>query len=163
MKIKIIDLLFFFHEKRLEEGFKFIFKDEVLEYKNNCLVFAKTGSYLGTEYILERVLNDEITILTPDLIKFDEDSTTTQVNDSIKKEDIDSILSQTLISVEKYGDKTTILKATLPNGFVIIESASCVDPKNFDMSIGEQICMKKLEDKIWELEGYKLQSELSLN
>lgn len=163
MKIKVIDLLFFFHEKRLEEGFKFIFKDEVLEYKTNNLRFMKTNICFGYKYPLEQVLNDEITILTPELIKFDEDNTSTSVDDSVKKEDIDSILSQTLISVEKYGDKTTILKATLPNGFVVVESSSCVDPKNFNMSIGEQICMKKLEDKIWELEGYKLQNELSLN
>ena len=123
----------------------------------------RTGNDLGYKYKLEKVLDEEIQVLTPDLIKSDEDSTTTQVNDLVKKEDIDSILSQTLISVEKYGDKTTILKATLPNGFVVVESSSCVDPKNFNMSIGEQICMKKLEDKIWELEGYKLQNELSLN
>lgn len=162
MKIKIIDLLFFFHEKRLEEGFKFIFRDEVLEYKNKNLMFVKTDDSLGYRYKLEKVLDEEIIVLTPELIKFDEDSTNT-VNDSVKKETIDSILSQTLMATEKYGDKTTILKATLPNGFVIVESSSCVDPKNFDMSIGEQICMKKLEDKIWELEGYKLQNELSLN
>lgn len=163
MKIKIINLLFFVHEQRLEEGFKFIFRDEVLEYKNKNLMFVKTGNSLGYKYNLENILDEEIIVLTPDLINIDEDSTTTQVNDSVKKEDIDSILSQTLISVEKYGDKTTILKATLPNGFVVGESSSCVDPKNFNMSIGEQICMKHLEDKIWELEGYKLQNELSLN
>ena len=163
MKIKIIDLLFFFQKKRLEKGFKFVFRDEVLEYKNEDLIFVQTDECFGYQYKLEKVLDEEILVLTPDLIKFDEDSTTTQVNYSVKKEDIDSILSQTLISVEKYGDKTTILKATLPNGFVVVESSSCVDPKNFNMSIGEQICMKKLEDKIWELEGYKLQNELSLN
>lgn len=163
MKIKIIDLLFFFQEKRLEKGFKFVFRDEVLEYKNEDLIFVQTDECFSYQYKLEKVLDEEILVLTPDLIKFDEDSTTTQVNDSVKKEDIDSILSQTLISVEKYGDKTTILKATLPNGFVVVESSSCVDPKNFNMSIGEQICMKKLEDKIWELEGYKLQNELYLN
>lgn len=163
MKIKIINLLFFFQEKRLEKGFKFVFRDEVFEYRNNRLVSVKTGIYLGTKYILEQVLNDEITILAPFLIKFDEDNTSTPVDDSVKKETIDNILSQTLIVVEKYGNKTTILKATLPNGFEVVESSSCVDPKNFNMSIGEQICMKKLEDKIWELEGYKLQNELSLN
>lgn len=78
----------------------------------------------------------------------------------VNKKDIDNILKDTLIKVEKYGDKTTILKATLPNGFVIIESSSCVDPANFDMKMGEEICMDKLVNKIWELEGYKLQSEL---
>lgn len=83
------------------------------------------------------------------------------MKNKITKEDIDLILAKTYIKVEQYGDKTTVLMATLPNGFVIVESSSCVDPANFDMKIGEQICMQKLEDKIWELEGYKLQSKLS--
>ena len=83
------------------------------------------------------------------------------MKNSITKEDIDLILAKTYIKVEQYGDKTTVLMATLPNGFVIVESSSCVDPANFDMKIGEQICMQKLEDKIWELEGYRLQCELS--
>ena len=77
----------------------------------------------------------------------------------ITKKDIDNILKDTLIKVEQYGDKTTVLKATLPNNFAIVESSSCVDPANFDMKIGEEICMDKLVNKIWELEGYKLQSK----
>lgn len=82
------------------------------------------------------------------------------MKNSITQKDIDNILKDTLIKVEQYGDKTTVLKATLPNDFVIIESSSCIDPVNFDMKLGEQICMGKLCDKIWELEGYKLQSKI---
>lgn len=78
----------------------------------------------------------------------------------ITKEDIDNILKDTLIKVEKFGDKTVVLMATLPSGFVLVEHSSCVDPKNFDMALGEQICMRKIEDKIYELEGYRLQCNL---
>lgn len=81
----------------------------------------------------------------------------------VTQEDIDKILANTLIKVEKYGEKTTVLMATLPNGFVIVESSSCVDPANFDMKIGEQICMEHLVNRIWELEGYHLQTELTSN
>ena len=81
------------------------------------------------------------------------------MKNSITKKDIDNILKDTLIKVEQYGDKTTVLKATLPNDFVIVESSSCVDSSNFDMKVGEEICMEKLFNKIWELEGYKLQSK----
>lgn len=83
------------------------------------------------------------------------------MKNTITKQDIDNILKDTLIKTEKYGDKTTVLMATLPNGFVIVESSSCVDPANFDMKIGEEICMERIVNKIWELEGYKLQSEMS--
>ena len=81
----------------------------------------------------------------------------------VTQEDIDKILANTLIKVEKYGEKTTVLMATLPNGFVIVESSSCVDPANFDMKIGEQICMEHLVNRIWKLEGYRLQTELANN
>lgn len=81
-------------------------------------------------------------------------------NNKVTKKDIDNILAKTFVKVEKYGDKTVVLMATLPNGFAIVESSSCVDPVNFDMSVGEEICMDKLVDKIYELEGYKLQSKL---
>lgn len=83
------------------------------------------------------------------------------MKNTITKQDIDNILSNTLIKTEKYGDKTTVLMAALPNGFEIVVSSSCVDPTNFDMKIGEEICMEKLTNKIWELEVYSLQSELS--
>lgn len=82
------------------------------------------------------------------------------MNNTITQERINNILKNTRIETEKYGDKTTILKATLPNGFVIVESSSCIDPNNFDMEIGSKICMERLENKIWELEGYKLQSKI---
>ena len=57
-----------------------------------------------------------------------------------------------------YG-KTTIVSAKLPNGFVIVESSSCVDPENYDVKTGEGICRSRIINKIWELEGYKLQDE----
>lgn len=80
------------------------------------------------------------------------------MKNKISKKDIDKILEDSFMEVEQYGNKTTVLKATLPNGFVIVESSSCVDPKNFDMKVGEEICLDKLVNKIWELEGYNLQS-----
>lgn len=83
------------------------------------------------------------------------------MKNSITKKDIDNILAKTFVKVEKYGDKTVVLMATLPNEFVIVESSSCVDPVNFDMSVGEEICMDKLVNRIYELEGYKLQCELN--
>ena len=81
------------------------------------------------------------------------------MKNTITKQDIDNILKDTLIKVEQYGDKTTVLKATLPNDFVIVDWSVCVDPANFDMKIGEEICMDKLVNKIWELESYKHQCQ----
>ena len=60
--------------------------------------------------------------------------------------------------VEQLGVKTTLVAVELKNGFEIIETSSCVDADNFDMNIGEEICMKKIKDKIWTFLGFLLQS-----
>ena len=64
------------------------------------------------------------------------------------------------LEIEKFRDKTTIVKAILKNGFVLVEHSSCVDPINFDMELGKQICIERIENKIWELLGFKLQCDL---
>lgn len=56
--------------------------------------------------------------------------------------------------------KCLILSCKLKNGFVITESSACVDPKNFDAIIGVQICKERIKNKIWELEGYRLQNNI---
>ena len=55
------------------------------------------------------------------------------------------------LEIEKFRDKTTIVKAILKNRFVLVEHSSCVDPINFDMELGKQICIERIENKIWEL------------
>lgn len=56
------------------------------------------------------------------------------------------------------GDRTTVVRCVLRNGFEIVESSSCVDPKNYSEKMGEEICMGKIKDKIWELLGFLLQT-----
>lgn len=58
------------------------------------------------------------------------------------------------------GGKTTVVQATLVNGFVITESSSCVDPANYDEKMGAEICMSKILDKVWFLMGFLLQTAL---
>ena len=58
----------------------------------------------------------------------------------------------------KSGDKTTIVRVTLKNGFEIVETSACVDKANYDQELGTKICMKRIEDKVWELLGFLLQT-----
>lgn len=60
--------------------------------------------------------------------------------------------------VSTIGDKTTLVRAVLVNGFEIIESSACVDKVNYNEDIGAEICMKKIKDKIWMLLGFLLQT-----
>lgn len=79
----------------------------------------------------------------------------------VTEEDIKNILKNTVINVSTVFDKCTVVTAKLPNGFIITESSACVDPANYDLGLGTDICVERITNKIWELEGYRLQCEMS--
>lgn len=81
-------------------------------------------------------------------------------SNTVTDEMIDKIVEETEFKTIQIYGKTTIVSAKLPNGFVITESSSCVDPTNYDEKLGEEICKNRIIDKIWEFEGYKLQDEI---
>lgn len=56
------------------------------------------------------------------------------------------------------GDKVTVVRATLRNGFELVESSACVSPENYDEKLGAKICMEKIEEKVWFLLGFLLQT-----
>lgn len=56
------------------------------------------------------------------------------------------------------GGKTTVVHAVLKNGFEIVESANCVSAENYDEKLGEEICMERIRNKIWELLAFLLQT-----
>ena len=62
------------------------------------------------------------------------------------------------IETSTVGYKTTMVRCVLRNGFEIIETSACVDARNYDQKLGEEICMKKIKDKIWYLLGFLLQT-----
>ena len=79
-----------------------------------------------------------------------------EVVNSVTKEQVEDVLLKSKVDTMQYGDSTTIVVCTLPNGFRIVESSSCVDPANYSQKIGEEICLERIENKIWELLGYML-------
>lgn len=71
-----------------------------------------------------------------------------QVNDSIE-----SVIDM------KVGEKTTLVLLKLKNGFEVVGTSACVDPANYNHEVGVGFAKKRAMDKVWELEGYKLQSQ----
>lgn len=83
------------------------------------------------------------------------------MENKITQKHIEGILQNTEFAVQhRVFDKVTIVSARLPNGFVITVDSACVDPENYDEKIGLELCISKVTDKIWELEGYRLQCEI---
>ena len=58
------------------------------------------------------------------------------------------------------GKKVTLVAARLSNGFLLVETSTCVDPANYDESIGAEICIKRIRDRVWMLEGFLLSEKI---
>ncbi|RFA37041.1 hypothetical protein CAI16_02920 [Virgibacillus dokdonensis] len=83
------------------------------------------------------------------------------MSNKVTKEQIDDIMVHSEYEVfHKIFDKQCVVVAKLPNGFTVIGESACVNPKIYDEEIGENLAKKRIEDRIWELEGYKLQCNL---
>lgn len=74
------------------------------------------------------------------------------------KENMQDVVVRTL---DDFGKLCTYVTVRMKNGFTLRESTTCVDPANYDEEIGKQICLEKIEDKVWFLLGYALQTEAS--
>ena len=75
---------------------------------------------------------------------------------SISQEMVDDFIVAK--EVTTMGDKCTVVRATLRNGFEIVESSACVSAENYDEQLGAKICMNKIKDKVWFLLGFLLQT-----
>ncbi|MFC6170374.1 Gp49 family protein [Loigolactobacillus jiayinensis] len=82
------------------------------------------------------------------------------MKNTITNADIEALMNRSEIKTETVFDKVTVVSLKLPSGFVITEASGSVDPANYDADMGKQICLDRITDKIWELEGYRLQAEL---
>lgn len=78
----------------------------------------------------------------------------------IKPEQINAIIDAAEVTIEDRFGCMTVVHAKLPCGFIISETSACIDPDNYDRKIGAEICMNRVRNKVWELEGYhKMRSE----
>ena len=111
---------------------------------------AEEGYLIGSD--TEFVWQDKASFEEQHLFKLDE-------HNKITKELVEASVDKwqhTIMEVDGQ-NKTVIVMAILKNGFVIVESSSCVDPANFDFNIGFNSCVNRIYNKIWELTGFVLQ------
>ncbi|MEG1256892.1 Gp49 family protein [Clostridium sp.] len=79
---------------------------------------------------------------------------------TVKQTQVDKMLEESEVVVSTLWGKCTVVAVQLPNGFTIVEHSGAVDPANYDENIGKEVCLEKIKNEIWRLEGYKLQCEL---
>lgn len=79
---------------------------------------------------------------------------------SLNEEKLESLVGR--IYYHRVPDTTvTICAITLKNGFTVVGESACIDPDNFNHSIGEQVAYNNAFEKIWQLEGYRIKSQLA--
>lgn len=78
----------------------------------------------------------------------------------VTDEHIAEIMGNSEFEVFTSFDKCTIVSCKLPNGFVITEYVSFVNPDDYDEEMSADICFDKIAEKIWELETYRLQQNV---
>ena len=78
----------------------------------------------------------------------------------VTESQVDSIIREGTLNVITMGEKTTLVEFTTKEGFVMVESSSCVDKANYNQEIGQSICLGRIRNKLWEYEGYCLQKAL---
>lgn len=67
---------------------------------------------------------------------------------------IDEIIADSeRIEMDVFGCCTVVV-LKLPNGYTLVEKAGTIDPAEYNPALGRDICMRRLKDKVWELEGY---------
>ena len=79
---------------------------------------------------------------------------------SLNREKLEALVSHT--HYHHVPDTTTTICAiTLKNGFTVVGESACIDPNNFDQIIGQKIAYENAFEKLWQLEGYRIKSQLA--
>ena len=79
----------------------------------------------------------------------------------VTQEQINNILDNSDYKIfHRVFDKQCVVVALLPNGFTLVGESACVDPNNYDETIGYDLAMKDIEKQLWMLEGYLLQQKM---
>lgn len=79
------------------------------------------------------------------------------MTNTITQQHIDTLFAEATIETRTIFDKCTLVSVQFANGFILTESSACVDSENYDEEMGAAICLGRIENKLWELEGYRLQ------
>ena len=141
----------------IKNGDKLIFKKDINGF-NKGYVVTVSNLKIKRDFI-SFDCNDGYALTLP-IVAVDTLFDKVQATTTVTKERIEEIMTKSNIVVDTVFGKCTVVSCRLPNGFVIVESSACVDPDNYDEDMGVEICLDRIENKIWELEGYRLQEEL---
>lgn len=146
--------------KPMKVGDKFVVTDI-----NNMGVATINDHVTNTTYHLSTdILNTYFVKVLPKVgIDISGVPDTTEIASYINEIDVECLLDGGRIIIDTFFDKCTVVGVQLTNGFVIVESSSCIDPDNYDIDTGIKNCINKIIDKVYELQAFNIQEEVAIN
>lgn len=143
-------------------GEKFIMTKSVNTEDGDC-----TDKYVGKQFILLMKHTDCVVFVSdfiaksyPKFVRVPYPIAVTAFEKATKKEHnseyftdnnfFNRALTKADIEVQTIFHKTTIVAVRFANGFVMVESSSCVTEDNYNKELGIKLCMKKIEQKYME-------------
>lgn len=143
-------------------GEKFIMTKSVNTEDGDC-----TDKYVGKQFILLMKHTDYVVFVSdfiaksyPKFVYVSYPIAVTAFEKATKKEHnseyftdnnfFNRALVKADIEVQTIFHKTTIVAVRFANGFVMVESSSCVTEQNYNKELGIKLCIKKIEQKYME-------------
>lgn len=115
----------------------------VFDYHKNTAGYELTYPNMFKEWIPKSQINKRFFIL------MNEDG------NIITRDDVKRFIRS--IDAQTINDKTTLVDSKLITNYNIVETSSCVDPKNYDLELGKQFATQKVIDKVCDYLGFVLQ------
>jgi len=78
----------------------------------------------------------------------------------VTPQQIEDLINSAESQEHVFWDKELVTSYKLPSGFTVTGRGACVDPANFDIESGRQVCREDAIHQLWQLEGYLLQNQL---
>ncbi|MGN0777732.1 MAG: Gp49 family protein [Aristaeellaceae bacterium] len=67
---------------------------------------------------------------------------------------VDGLMAKSRYEKRRMGEKTFVVLCRLPSGFEVTEACACVNPADFDEVLAEEICVRKIREKLSGYEAY---------
>jgi len=74
-------------------------------------------------------------------------------------ERVQALMAEAMVSTSIVDCKTCVVTVVLPSGIELKATSSCVEVDHYDEQVGKDICLRKIERQLYELEDYRLRSE----
>lgn len=124
------------------------------------LIYCLTSSVAQEGWL--RIGGYLIILISYFIFMTNKDLTVLKVKNTVTIEDVKANMQDIYcVTLKPFDKPVTFVEVRMKNGFTVRETTTCVDPANYSEEIGKEICLKRIEDKIWLLLGYALQDKLA--